>query len=478
VLRVKNDFKIATPGGKISSNTLVESVLLQLGNKVFQTNLLTLGLDGIDVIFGMDWMTHHKVTLDITERRIEITSPVVSVSTLYLPLGESMDPSAYVPVATNLKEIPMVCDYPDVFPDDLPGMPPDRDIEFVIELQPGMAPISKRAYRIPPKELDELKTQLQELLDKGFIRSSSFPWGCPALFVKKKDGGLRLCVDYRPLNAVTIKNKYPLPRIDVLFDQLAGAKDFSKIDLRSGYHQIKIRPCDIPKTAFSTRYGLYEYLVMSFGLTNAPAYFMYLMNSVFMTELDKFIVVFIDDILVYSKNEEEHAEHLRIVLQHLRGHKLYAKFSKCEFWLDSVKFLGHTISNEGISVDPSKVQEVMDWKPPKSVHQIRSFLGLAGYYRRFVPDFSRTAKPMTELLKKGVKFVWDEKCENAFQTLKQYLTSAQCWLNLITPSHMRFIVMLRAQVWVVSLCKKTELLLMLLQHSAHMRRIIQLTILS
>jgi hypothetical protein len=197
----------------------------------------------------------------------------------------------------------VVCDYPDVFPDDLPGMPPDRNIEFVIELQPGTTPISKRAYRMPPKELAELKTQLHELLDKGFIRPSSSPWGCPALFVKKKDGSLRLCVDYRPLNAVTIKNKYPLPRIDVLFDQLAGAKVFSKIDLRSGYHQIKIWPCDIPKTAFSTRYGLYEYLVMSIGLTNAPAYFMYLMNSVFMTELDKFVVVFIDDILVYSKNE-------------------------------------------------------------------------------------------------------------------------------------------------------------------------------
>jgi hypothetical protein len=202
---------------------------------------------------------------------------------------------------------------------------------------------------MPPKELAELKTQLQELLDKGYIRPSSSPWGCPTLFVKKKDGSLRLCVDYRPLNAVTIKNKYPLPRIDVLFDQLARAKVFSKIDLRSGYHQIKIRPCDIPKTAFSTRYGLYEYLVMSFGLTNAPDYFMYLMNSAFMTELYKFVVVFIDDILIYSKNEEEHAEHLRVVLQRLRDHKLYAKFSKCEFWLDSVKFLGHTISKEGIS---------------------------------------------------------------------------------------------------------------------------------
>jgi hypothetical protein len=225
-------------------------------------------------------------------------------------------------------------------------------------------------------------------------------------------------VDYRPLNAVTIKNKYPLPRIDVLFDQLARAKVFSKIDLRSGYHQIKIRPCDILKTAFSTRYGLYEFLVMSFVLTNAPAYFMYLMNSVFMTELDKFVMVFINDILIYSKNEKEHAEHLRIVLQHLRDHKLYAKFSKCEFWLDSLKLLGHTISKEGIFVDPNKVQEVLDWKASKSVHQIRSFLGLAGYYRHFILDFSRIAKLMTELLKKGVKFVWSEACEKAFHTLK------------------------------------------------------------
>jgi hypothetical protein len=182
-----------------------------------------------------------------------------------------------VTIISPLDEIPVVREYLDVFPDELPGMPPDRDVEFVIELQPGTAPISKRPYHMPPKELPELKNQLQELLDKGYIHPSSSPWGCPALFVKKKDGSLRMCVDYRPLNAVTIKNKYPLPRIDVLFDQLAGAKVFSKIDLRSGYHQIKIRPCDISKTAFSTRYGLYEFLVMSFGLTNAPAYFMYLM---------------------------------------------------------------------------------------------------------------------------------------------------------------------------------------------------------
>jgi hypothetical protein len=234
-------------------------------------------------------------------------------------------------IELTLKKIPVVCEYEDVFPDELPRMSPDRDIEFTIELQPGTTPISKRPYRMSPTELAELKKQLQELLDKGFIRPSTSPWGCLALFLKKKDESLRLCIDYRPLNAVTIKDKYPLPRIDVLFDQLVRAKVFSKIDLRSSYHQIKIRASDILKTAFSTRYGLYEYLVMSFGLTNAPAYFMYLMNSVFTPELDKFVVVFIDDILVYSKNEEKHAGHLHVVLQCLREHRLYAKLSKCDF---------------------------------------------------------------------------------------------------------------------------------------------------
>jgi len=244
-----------------------------------------------------------------------------------------------------------------------------------------------------------LKVQLQGLMDKGLIRPSKSEWGCPALFVKKKnDNSLRMCVDYRPLNAVTIKNKYHLPQIDILFDQLSKAKVFSKIDLRSGYHQIKIRLQDIPKTVFSTRYELYEYLIMSFGLTNAPAYFMYHMNSVYLPELDKFMIVFIDDILVYSENEGDHAEHLRIVLNRLRDHKLYAKFSKCEFWLKRVPFLGHIMSEDGISVDPNKVQEVMDWKAPTTVHEIQSFLSLAGYYRRFIPDFSKIAKPMTSLL--------------------------------------------------------------------------------
>jgi hypothetical protein len=302
-------------------------------------------------------------------------------------------------------DIPVVYEFLDVFPDDLPSLPPDREVEFVIELKPSTAPISRRAYKMSPNELAELKAQLQELFEKGFFRPSSSAWGCSALFVKKKDQTLRMCVDYHPLNEVTIKNKYPLPRIDILFDQLTGAKVFSKIDLRLGYHKIKIRPEDILKTAFTTRYGLYEYLVISFGLTNAPAYFMYLMNSVFMPELNKFVVVFIDDILVYSKSEEEHADHLRIVLARLRDHQLYTKFSKCEFWLKEVQFLGHVLSAEGVAVDPSKVKDILNWKPPTSVHEARSFLGMAGYYRQFIPDFSKVAKPITELLKNQTKFV-------------------------------------------------------------------------
>ena len=270
----------------------------------------------------------------------------------------------------------------------------------------------------------ELKTQLQELLEKGFIRPSTSPWGAPALFVKKKEGTLRLCIDYRQLNRATIKNRYPLPRIDDLFDQLRGSTWFSKIDLRSGYHQLRVRDIDIPKTAFRTRYGHYEFVVMPFGLTNAPAVFMCLMNKIFTPYLDKFVVVFIDDILVYSPTEKEHEEHLRIVLQVLRENKLYAKASKCEFWMKEVKFLGHVVSEKGISVDNSKVEAVMDWKRPSTVFEIRSFLGLAGYYRRFIQDFSALAKPMTRLTQKGVKFEWNEACEKSFQELKKRLTNA------------------------------------------------------
>ena len=310
------------------------------------------------------------------------------------------------------------------FPNELPGLPPSRDVDFRIELHPGKSPIFMTPHWMAPAELQVLKVQIQELLGKGFIRPSTSPWGAPVLFVKKKDKTLRLCIDYRQLNRATIKNRYPLPRIDDLFDQLRGARIYSKIDLRTGYHRLKGREADIPKTTFRTRYGHFEFTVMPFGLTNAPTAFMNLMHRVFQPYLDQFVVVFVDDILIYSQSEEEHEDHLRVVLQLLRDHHLYAKFSKCEFWLVEVGFLGHVVSTSGMSMDPRKAEVVMSWERAKSVFEIRSFLGLAGYYRRFIEDFSRLAAPMTRLTRKKIKFVWDDSCERAFQELKRRLTSA------------------------------------------------------
>ncbi|GJZ98326.1 putative reverse transcriptase domain-containing protein [Tanacetum coccineum] len=233
-----------------------------------------------------------------------------------------------------------------------------------------------------------------------------------------------MCIDYQELNKLTVKNRYPLPRIDDLFDQLQGSSVYSKIDLRSGYHQLRVREEDIPKTAFRTRYGHYEFQVMPFGLTNAPAVFMDLMNRVCKPYLDKFVIVFIDDILIYSKNKQEHKEHLKQILELLKKEELYAKFSKCEFWIPKVQFLGHVIDSKGIHVDPAKIESIKDWASPKSPTEIRQFLGLAGYYRRFIKGFSKIAKPMTKLTQKKVKFEWGDKQETTFQLLKQKLCSA------------------------------------------------------
>ncbi|GKC15248.1 putative reverse transcriptase domain-containing protein [Tanacetum coccineum] len=283
----------------------------------------------------------------------------------------------------RLEDVPIVQDFPKVFPEELSGLPPTRQVEFQIDLMPGVAP--------------------------GFIRPSSSPWGAPVLFVKKKDGSFRMCIDYQELNKLTVKNRYPLPRIDDLFDQLQGSSVYSKIDLRSGYHQLRVREEDIPKTAFKTRYGHYEFQVMPFGLTNAPAVFMDLMNRVCKPYLDKFVIVFIDDILIYSKNKKEHEEHLKAILELLKKEELYAKFSKCEFWIPKVQFLGHVIDSQGIDVDPAKIESIKDWESPKTPTEIRQFLGLACYYRRFIKGFSKIAKPMTKLTQKKVTFKWGAK---------------------------------------------------------------------
>jgi hypothetical protein len=354
---------------------------------------------GTDIIPGMDWLRKYDGVILCAKRAIRLTKEDGTITEFNAVIQADQFSLLNKVQRTSLNEIKVVQEYPDVFPEDLPGMPPYHNIEFIIELLPGTTPISKRTYRMPVNELVELKKQLAKLKSKGFIHPSSPPWGAPVLFVEKKDGTQRMCVDCRSLNEVTIKNKYPVPRIEDLFDQMKGASIFSKIDLRSGYHQLKIWESDIPKTAFHTRYGLYEYTVMSFGLTNAPAYFMYLMNKVFMKYLDKFVVVFIDDILIFSKMEEEHEKHLSMALEKLRSNQLYTKFSKCEFWLTEVNFPGHVISIGGVSVDPSKVKDVLNWMPPMNALEL-----LLGHYHRFIKDFSKIVRPMSRLLEKNKDF--------------------------------------------------------------------------
>ncbi|GJV52679.1 hypothetical protein Tco_1448420 [Tanacetum coccineum] len=309
-------------------------------------------------------------------------------------------------------------------------LPPVQEIEFQIELVPGEISVAKSPYQLAPSEMEEFSCQLKELQDKGFIRPSSLPWGAPILFVKKNDGSFRMCINYRELNKLTIKNRYPLPRIDDLFDQLQGSQYFSKIDLRSGYHQLRVHEDDIPKTAFRTHYGHFDFTVMPFGLTNAPMVFMDLMNRVCRPYLDKFMIVFIDDILIYSKTREEHEVHLGLVLELLKKEKLYAKFSKCEFWLREVQFLGHVINGDGIHVDPSKIEVVKNWEAPRTSSKVYSFLGLAGYYRQFIENFSKIAKSLTILTQKSKTFDWGEEQERAFQTLKDKLCNAP---NLAVP---------------------------------------------
>ncbi|CAL1409480.1 unnamed protein product [Linum trigynum] len=444
-IKLSQNLGVRTP---IGDTLIVDSVIrdcpIIVAGYEIEANLILLPFDEIDVVLGMDWLSKNRAKVDCYKKEVSfeierkgtalfqgtrklVPGGLISAMKAFALIQEGCEAYlCHVKVAQEkkLEDVPIVRDYPEVFPEALPGLPPQREVEFDIEVVPGTAPISIPPYRMAQVELKELKKQLVELLEMGFIRPSVSPWGAPVLFVKKKDGSMRLCIDYRKLNKATIKNRYPLPRIDDLFDQLQGAMVFSKIDLRSGYHQLRVADGSVPKTAFRTRYGHYEFLVMPFGLTNAPAAFMALMNRVLHEYLDKFVIVFIDDILIYSKSGQEHEEHLRRVLQKLKEEELYAKFSKCDFWLEEIMFLGHMVSGRGVEVDPKKIEAVMNWAPPKNVSEVRSFLGLAGYYRRFVEGFASIAKPITQLLQKGKAFTWDEKCKKAFEVLKEKLTSA------------------------------------------------------
>ncbi|GJV06355.1 putative reverse transcriptase domain-containing protein [Tanacetum coccineum] len=451
---LENCYDVELADGKlVGIDTIIRGCTLNFLDHPFNIDLMPVELGSFDVIIGMDWLRRCHAVIVCDEKLVQVPYgnetltfcgnessngresrlTVISCS----KAQEYMAKGCQVFLAQistkkeedklegkQIKDVPIVRDFPEVFPEDLPGLPPARPVEFQIDLIPGAAPVARAPYRLAPSEMKELSEQLQELSDKGFIRPSSSPWGAPVLFVKKKDGSFRMCIDYRELNKLTVKNRYPLPRIDDLFDQLQGSSIYSKIDLRSGYHQLRVREQDIPKTAFRTRYGHYEFQVMPFGLTNAPAVFMDLMNRVCKPYLDKFVIVFIDDILIYSKDEKEHEEHLKAILELLKKEQLYAKFSKCEFWIPKVQFLGHVIDSRGIHVDPAKIESIKDWASPKTPTEIRQFLGLAGYYRRFIEGFSKIAKSMTKLTQKGIKFDWGEKEENAFQLIKQKLCSA------------------------------------------------------
>ncbi|GJZ95575.1 putative reverse transcriptase domain-containing protein [Tanacetum coccineum] len=328
---LNTSYEVELADGKmVSTNTILRGCTLVLINHVFKIDLLPTRLGSFDIIVGMDWLPYHRAVIDCYEKIVRIP----------LPSGEILE----------------------VFSDDLSGLPPVREIEFRIDLIPGALPVVKSPYRLAPLEMIELSNQLKELQEKGFIRTSHSPWGTPVLFVKKKGGAFRMCIDYRELNKLTIKNCYPLPRIDDLFDQLQGACCFAKIDLRSGYHQLRVREEDIPKTAFRTRYGHFEFTVMPFGLTNALAIFMDLMNRV------------------------------------------------C-----------HVVNRDGIHMNPSKVESVKNWKTPESPTEIRSFLGLAGYYRRFIENFSKITKPLTLLTQKNKTYVWGDEQEESFRILKEKL---------------------------------------------------------
>jgi len=317
----------------------------------------------------------------------------------------------------------LIDEFQDVF-SPMQNLPPVRNTGHTIPTEAGASPPFKPMFRLSPKELAEVETQVTELLKAGLIEPSSSPYGAPVLFVGKKDGSLRMCIDYRALNKITIKNKYPLPRIDQLLDSISGSKIFTSLDLQSGYHQIRISPEDVAKTAFRTPFGHYQFKVLSFGLTNAPATFQAAMNDMLRPVLNKFVVVYIDDILIYSKTPEEHIQHVRQILDLLRQHAFHIKLKKCEFEKKEVTFLGHIVGADGIKVDPTKIQAIKDWKTPTSVHEVRSFVGLATYFRKFIRWFSQMVAPLTNLTKKDVQFVWDAICQTAFENTKHALMNA------------------------------------------------------
>ncbi|GJT45362.1 putative reverse transcriptase domain-containing protein, partial [Tanacetum coccineum] len=405
-------YAVKLADGRISeTNMILKGCTLGLLGHPFDIDLMHVKLGSFDIIVGMDWLAKYHAVIVCDEKMVRIPygDEVLIIegdgckggSKSKLSIISCTKAQKYIqkgcpvyivqvterksddkPEKKRIKDVPVIRDFPKVFTEDLPGLPPTRQVKFQIELVPGATPIARSPYHLTPSEMQELSTQLQELSDKGFVRPSSSPWGASVLFVKKKDGSFKMCIDYLELNKLTVKNRYPLSRIDDFFDQLQGSKVYFKIDLRSGYHQLRVREKDISNTALRTRYGHYKFQVMPFGLTNALAIFMDLMNRVCKPYLDKFVIVFIDDILIYSKNKKEHEGHLKLVLRLLKEEKF-----------------------EGIHVDPAKIESIKDWASSKTLTEIRQFLGLASYYQRFIKEGSENFVVYCDASHKGLSTV-------------------------------------------------------------------------
>ncbi|GJR66236.1 putative reverse transcriptase domain-containing protein [Tanacetum coccineum] len=389
--KLNTSYEVELANGKVvCTNTVLKGCTLNLPDHLFDIDLMPIDLGTFDVIIGMDWLVEHDAVIVCGKKEVHVpyknkmlvvkgnssASRLKVISCIkvrkYIERGSQLflaQVTEKEPSKKQLQDVSVIRNFPEVFPDDLPGLLPPRQVEFRIELVPGATPVARALYRLAPFELKELSDQLKELLEKGFIRLSSSPWGAPVLFVKKMDGSFRLCIDYRELNKLTVKNQYPLPRIDDLFDLLQGSSVYSKIDMWSGYHQLRIREEDIPITAFRTRYGYYEFQVMLFGLTNAPA------------------------------NKEEYEKHLKIILELLKKEQL------CH-------------------VDLAKFEAIQNWSAPTTPTEVRQFLGLARYYRRFIEGFSLISKPLTKLTQKNKKYEWGMEEDEALHTLKQKLCSA------------------------------------------------------
>lgn len=419
--------KAAFQGTKFNCVHLVKGLQYQLGDFIESRDFLVAPLQNTDLILGMPWRHHFNPNINYKKHILTLThegkthtlqanqkfelEPLLSHTQAkrlarkdnkqFLVLVNEIE--AHVEKLSLSQEI-FLRKYKEIFSEDLPpGLPPSRVEDHTIDLIPGSAPPCRAPYRQNQIEQEEIQQQLEELLKRGLIKPSSSPFGAPVLLVKKKNGTYRMCVDYRALNKITIKNRFPIPRVDDLLDKLSGASVFSKIDLKSGYHQVRMLESDVHKTAFRTQFGHYEFLVMPFGLTNAPATFSRMMNRIFLKH-QNCVVVFFDDILIFSKSEEEHYAHLDLVFKLLHENQLYLNPEKSSFFKTEIEYLGHIVSGDGIRVDPKKIKCINEWPRPQSIHEIRSFLGLCSYYRKFIRNFSYIALPLTNLLKKSTSF--------------------------------------------------------------------------